>query len=256
MRFPLLKPALCGTRYFDRIIGGQDAAKGAWPWMAYLNIVSEYGNLSCGGSILTRDTILTAAHCITISNTLIIDIFVTVGSVVAPSLLAESILVVERIIHTDYDDDNVLNDIALLKLEQPLTFTRNVRPVCLGTSGMLSVGKKIDITGWGVMNYDYGITASHLQEVTVDMIGLDTCRNMYPQFTIDDRNICTLTEDKDACSGDSGGPMVSEEGDRFFQLGLVSYGIGCASPDSPNVASSIPYFTTWIMDNIGDIICE
>lgn len=224
--------------------------------MVSLSISTQYyGVVGCGGAIISRDTILTAAHCLDEDDMGdIYSITAIAGAIDATSLDADSYYTENFIVHSEYNSMTYENDIAIIKLNDLMNFTRFVRPVCLGTADMIEEGRQIVSAGWGVLEYGGGYTPDILQEVTLDIISTETCQELYPVFLIEDK-VCTLTEDKDACQGDSGGPMVVEEDERWFTLGVVSFGEGCAFPDKPNVATGVPYFKDWILNNIGDINC-
>ncbi|CAL4109628.1 unnamed protein product, partial [Meganyctiphanes norvegica] len=92
-----------------------------------------------------------------------------------------------------------------------------------------------------------GASADVLQEVVLDVISLDRCRQLYNSLTITDNMICTYTVAKDACAGDSGGPLITQLGDgRWVQTGIVSFGVGCAQTNKPGVFTYVPNYKAWI----------
>uniref|UniRef100_A0A3Q2CGM6 Prostasin-like n=1 Tax=Cyprinodon variegatus TaxID=28743 RepID=A0A3Q2CGM6_CYPVA len=214
-------------------INGQNASPGSWPWQVSLQ---KYGMHSCGGSLISRNWVLTAAHCVD----QIWPIFV---------LKISSIIV-----HPKYKRSTNDNDIALLRLSSPVKFTKNIRPVCLAASGsQFNNGTPSWVTGWG--NVAQGVPLRPpkiLQEVKVPVIGNRQCNCFYRGIT--DNMICSgvLSGGKDSCQGDSGGPMVSKQSSRWIQSGVVSFGDGCARPRKPGVYTRVSRYQSWINSNIRD----
>ncbi|XP_064101022.1 prostasin-like [Macrobrachium nipponense] len=224
--------------------------------MAFLNITTEDQHIrfSCGGSILSRDTIISAAHCFssyTVGPLSSVDAVVGVSDIFSHSASVHSVSQIK--IHENFSSSTLENDIAILTLAAPLTFNAYVQPVCLGTDAMIFPKRKIETMGWGFDGSE-GDMPDKLQHVTLDIYNPETCKNVYSEY-VQDKNFCTLTPGKDACIGDSGGPMVVEKENKWYQLGIISFGEGCAAPDKPNVAASIPYFKSWIFDNMVKIQC-
>ncbi|XP_051771647.1 tryptase-like [Ctenopharyngodon idella] len=152
--------------------------------------------------------------------------------------------------HPSYNRHTSNNDIALLKLRSPVTFTDYIRPVCLAADGsVFNNGTDSWITGWG--NIDEGVSLPSpnvLQEVEVPVIGNRQCNCLYGVGNITDNMICAglLEGGKDSCQGDSGGPMVSRQSSVWVQSGIVSFGIGCARPEYPGVYTRVSRYQEWI----------
>ncbi|CAL4171381.1 unnamed protein product, partial [Meganyctiphanes norvegica] len=106
----------------------------------------------------------------------------------------------------------------------------------------------------------WGATSQVLQEVALDLISVEECREKYqntPQpHSITDNMVCTLTPDKDACLGDSGGPLIFQIPDgRWVQIGVVSFGYECAHPDGPGVYANVANYIDWITSTTGSDHC-
>ncbi|KAM7398621.1 hypothetical protein PAMA_006501 [Pampus argenteus] len=132
-----------------RIVGGTEAVKGAWPWQVSLQIFSQH---ICGGSIISSYWIVSAAHCFEKYSSP--EVWkVHSGDVSLYQMSYKNGKTVYKIIsHEKYDRVTKSNDIALLKLDTPLTFTQTVKPVCLPNIAVdLSAGQKAWITGWGAL---------------------------------------------------------------------------------------------------------
>uniref|UniRef100_A0A8C4YJA8 Hepsin n=1 Tax=Gopherus evgoodei TaxID=1825980 RepID=A0A8C4YJA8_9SAUR len=153
----------------------------------------------------------------------------------------------------DPDSEENGNDIALVHLATPLSFTEDVQPVCLPALGQpLLDGKVCTVTGWGNTQY-YGQQSATLQEASVPIISTALCNSPeYYSNQIRPRMFCAGYAEggTDACQGDSGGPFVCEDGIsrtlRWRLCGVVSWGTGCALPQKPGVYTRVGAFHDWI----------
>uniref|UniRef100_A0A8D2ZJN8 Transmembrane serine protease 2 n=1 Tax=Scophthalmus maximus TaxID=52904 RepID=A0A8D2ZJN8_SCOMX len=245
--FAFLPSSECGESSAapsSRIVGGTEAVNGAWPWQVSLQI---YGQHICGGSIISPYWILSAAHCFQEYSSPQVW-RVNSGDV---SLRKMGIgKTVDKIInHEKYDAETHDNDIALLKLSTPLTFTKTVKPVCLPNFGLnLSAGHQAWITGWGTLSSS-GRSPNTLNQAQVTIYSRETCNS---QEVLDGKvsrtMICAgkLQGGVDTCQGDSGGPLVVKEGNVWWLAGDTSWGIGCAWRNKPGVYGNVTYFTDWV----------
>ncbi|XP_036594144.1 serine protease 30-like [Trichosurus vulpecula] len=247
---------VCGTsKVSGRIIGGQDAQEGQWPWQVSLRIA---GTHICGGSLINSSWVLTAAHCFDNSqNPAYYGVQLgelTLSTDSAGSSLAS---VTRIIIHPSYKkgSDNLEGDIALVQLGS----SSQIVPVCLPSPQIeFLTGTLCWVTGWGKTN-----TADFswiLQEVQVPLIDAETCDAQYHinnptalgrTLVLEDM-ICAGYEEgqKDSCQGDSGGPLVCKDQNTWFQVGVVSWGEGCAQPNRPGVYTRVQAYTDWIQASI------
>uniref|UniRef100_A0A673CRY1 Si:dkey-32n7.7 n=1 Tax=Sphaeramia orbicularis TaxID=375764 RepID=A0A673CRY1_9TELE len=231
---PLVWFAVCGiTPLNNRIVGGEDAPAGSWPWQVSLQV---FGRHICGGSLISREWVMSAAHCF---SRLVILIYF-------------SRTVATIILHPNYDINTNDNDIALLRLSSPVTFTDYIRPVCLAASdSVFNSGTDSWVTGWGDKAVSLPFPGT-LQEVEVPVLGNRQCNCLNGVGTVTDNMICAglLEGGKDSCQGDSGGPMVSKQGSVWVQSGIVSFGFGCARPNLPGVYSRVSQYESWISSHI------
>ncbi|KAE8742007.1 hypothetical protein FOCC_FOCC012448 [Frankliniella occidentalis] len=235
----LVVSSLCGASPSSRIVGGEDTSIQDAPYQVAINIG---GRFICGGSILSRKWILTAAKCI--KNVEPSSITVRVGSNQLDSG-GRVVAVSQTRVHEFYDATNNYNDIGLLALERNLNFTDAVKPVLLAGANP-TPGSNALLAGWGSKAFPGGLSRT-LQTISLKTISLSECAAIHTPGTISTGNLCTAgNERKGACLGDAGGALVS----NGVQVGLVSWGIPCAT-GIPDVYSSISFYRSWIAESSG-----
>lgn len=213
------------------IVGGKPVADGTYPFVVSLQ--SARSRHYCTGSLVAPDWVLTAAHCV---DDAITSDHVLVGQTSLGAGNGQRIGIVEVHVLPAYDVTSK-GDVALVRLATPAKGIEPVQLVDAGDTRFEVRGEPLTVAGWGVLS-EHGASPDRLQEVTVPFITHRVCQALYQgRFSIDaDLELCASQRGKDACQGDSGGPLFVRDANRQWrQLGVVSWGVGCARGDSPGI---------------------
>jgi secreted trypsin-like serine protease len=273
-----------------KIVGGVSATANSWPSIAYVtfkykqtyrlptgvSVVYNSGS-SCGGTLIDKKFVLTAAHCIpsTVSftyqgvaysgavtpNT---D-YPTYGSMFTVYLglhlksqlntlpsVAMSVSSVKK--HESYSTTTLVNDIAILTLTNKATLNNYIQIACLPTSSSDTYpGTNVDVyaAGWGTLSSG-GSTPDALNNVKLTAYAASSCSTV---ATLTTAQICAgeSAGGKDTCQGDSGGPLYKSETinsqSKFVVSGVVSWGAGCAQVGKPGVYTRVSSYLDWIKSN-------
>merc|ERR1712079_18763 len=143
------------------------------------------------------------------------------------------------------------NDFAILRLSSPVTFTTEVAPACLPADVKQTYKNKVaTVTGWGTLESG-GQQPTVLHEVDLTITTNKYCKEQYG-WGISKNMICAMGPEsggKDSCQGDSGGPLVVKENGHHAVVGVVSWGAGCAEPETPGVYARVTAQMSWILEN-------
>jgi len=220
---------------FEKIVGGVEAVKGDFPFIVSLR--GSYGGHFCGGSLIKKDWVLTAAHCVPAGIKTVVAGLYDQGK----PQEAETFAVDKVISHPDYNKKPQDYDFALVHLKGE----SKLPPVNLNRKEL--AGKADLVTaGWGYTE-ENGEIPNILRKVTVPLVSAEACAAAYPG-KITDRMLCAgLPEGgKDSCQGDSGGPLLAGAGTSRVLAGVVSWGEGCARPKKFGVYSKVTAVLGWI----------
>uniref|UniRef100_A0A1B0CAP3 CLIP domain-containing serine protease n=1 Tax=Lutzomyia longipalpis TaxID=7200 RepID=A0A1B0CAP3_LUTLO len=262
----------CGfsNKTHNRVVGGVDAELGGWPWMALLGYKNNLGEIGfkCGGSIITRRHVLTAAHCM--RPTLSVARLGEHNLDIDTETKHYDIPVEKTVKHPQYDPKDGNSDVAVVTLQSDIPFTDTIRPVCIPIEPPVLTrnfeGYSPFVAGWG-RTQEGGKSASILQELQLPILKNEECMEKYRDVRklisdkqFNDAVLCAgfLQGGKDSCQGDSGGPLMIpvRVGGSFiyYQIGIVSYGIGCARASIPGVYTRVQTFSDWIREQVSNSV--
>ncbi|KAM9294882.1 transmembrane protease serine 11E-like [Morus bassanus] len=235
----------------ERIVGGQRAQDGEWPWQASIQLD---GTHRCGASVISNTWLVTAAHCFRGES----DPrrwTASFGILLRPpkqKKFVRRIIIHERYSNSIFDHEY---DVAVVELASPIEFTSDVHSVCLPeASHVFPDNASCFVTGWGALEND-GYSVNHLRQAEVKLISTTTCnsRQVYGG-AIKPGMLCAgyLEGHVDACQGDSGGPLVHANSRGIWYLvGIVSWGDECGKPNKPGVYTRVTYYRNWINSKTG-----
>ncbi|NWI06636.1 FA9 factor, partial [Tichodroma muraria] len=243
---PRITPVL---RTGTRVVGGLDSMKGEVPWQVLL--VDSEGLGFCGASIINEKWLVTAAHCLKPGYTDNLTAVAGEHDVRSDDHTEQRRKVVRLLPHPTYNAsiNEYHNDIALLQLDQPLTFNSYVTPICLGsrefTNALLKQGVGT-VSGWGKQLFR-GRKATILQVLKVPFVDRPTCLKS-TSTTILDNMFCAgfPSGGRDTCEGDSGGPYTTEIEGTWFLTGITSWGEECALPGKYGIYTRVSKYVKWI----------
>jgi len=225
----------------SRIVGGDEAAEGQFPWMAAIYVTSSTGTTTfCGGSLISPQFVITAAHCV--MNGASFTVYLGSNSLSATDQNRVIISTTALYVNEDYEDGNYDFDIALVDLQTQVPLNDNITPISLRQLFFAGGIANVTVSGWGESTEGSQSLSDNLKYVTVEPLTTYDCSNIYGlNFTI-----CGATYNEGICVGDLGSPMV------FFAqepqlIGIASFlsSEGCVG-DSPAGYSPIYWSFDWI----------
>ncbi|XP_036337792.1 uncharacterized protein LOC118747772 isoform X2 [Rhagoletis pomonella] len=257
----------CGTRNAAGITGriknpsyiDGDSEFGEYPWhVAILKKDPKESVYACGGTLIDAQHVITAAHCIKSQNGF--DLRARLGEwdvnhdVEFFPYIERDVVSVH--IHPEYYAGTLDNDLAVLKLDHPVDFTKNphISPACLPEKFSDFTGARCWTTGWGKDAFgEHGKYQNILKEVDVPILSHHQCESQLRQtrlgysYKLNPGFVCAGGEEgKDACKGDGGGPLVCERNGIWNVVGVVSWGIGCGQANVPGVYVRVSHYLDWI----------
>ncbi|MFI7100350.1 S1 family peptidase [Streptomyces sp. NPDC050161] len=234
-------PAPDPSGVHTKVVGGTKAEQGEFPFMVRLS-------MGCGGALYAKDIVLTAAHCVDGSGPNS-DITATAGVVDLEDSAAVTVKSKEVLQAPGYNGKG--KDWALIKLEKPI----DQPTLKIAQDDKLNNGD-FTIAGWGA-DKEGGDQQRYLLKATVPFIDDATCGKAYGDSLTPGDEICAGKLDTggvDTCQGDSGGPMFrKDDAGEWLQVGIVSWGEGCARPGKPGVYSEVSTFAADIQKAAGEL---
>jgi len=244
-----------GRFHHHRIVGGQNADKYEWPWLAAIMFQNRKMPF-CGGAIISDTHVITAAHCVDKYRKHQLRVRVGEYSFEHDGETEdETFNVTSMKIHKGWNPENDDNDIAILKLDGSATRSASVSPICLPSAQEQWTDTKAHVIGWGHTTWLAMKGSPILQEAEVHIWNNKDCAKNYGELdkSVTEKMLCAngLTRKIDSCQGDSGGPLncFNIKTRRWELCGIVSFGAECASLRYPGVYTRITKYLSWI-DNV------
>jgi secreted trypsin-like serine protease len=270
-----------------KIVGGDPARLAYWPGQALLRISAKNAHKAiylCGGSAINERWVLTAAHCLDgikadlkksftdnsgRTQTGILEIVLGVEDLDA--VREENVFAIEKVVRRDgYKEASQSGrDIALIQLKRAFGGPTARLSLDTTTDPPTPPGVQARVAGFGSLRFanptnvyrradggEYYAGSRRLQETAVPTVAIATCKERYPKDKIDDEQICAGLEQggHDSCQGDSGGPLVAYDRNACpFQIGVVSWGVGCAGARDYGVYTRVSYHAAWLANNAGPL---
>ncbi|XP_072190233.1 complement factor I isoform X2 [Excalfactoria chinensis] len=236
-----------------RIIGGQTARKGEFPWqVAIKDSGTEGTTVYCGGVYIGGCWVLTAAHCVSATRVHLYRVWIGLLDTIQYDTETDTYRLNQLIIHEKYNAATYENDIALLELKGHGKGECSLKysiPACIPWSEhMFKAGDKCKVSGWGL---EKGYTKQYvLKWGNVNLF--QNCSELYPGRFLQ-KMACAGTYDGsiDSCKGDSGGPLVCFDAENVaYVWGVVSWGENCGEAGHPGVYTQVASYYDWISHHV------
>jgi hypothetical protein len=248
------------TGKMANIVGGSDASPQEAPWfvmiLTFNSAVPQWEFSGCSGVLLSNLHVLTAGHCAKGRDPANDGVFVHAyqpywGN---PNLRFHFSKVESYTMHPDFDDGPNKSDTAIITMKNPLDLEDFETVDLARPSTPVQDGDTVNVYGFGRLSDAGDSSVQTLQRVSMPYISGTSCQEYYPDGDVLEDMFCAGDEDggRDACSGDSGGPLIKQVDGTSVILGLVSWGDGCGEADKPGVYTSVQYHFDWIQNTVCD----
>nr|XP_041632818.1 serine protease grass-like [Drosophila kikkawai] len=228
-----------------RVSRGHRAKLGDTPWMA---VVSNQNDFLCGGTLITEKFVLTAAHCIYYNqDQLSVKLGVYHSSCATRRCRGvKHYNIVRAIKHIDYNPEDSTNDIGLLELDSEVRYNNHIRPICIVTDDAINMNNINAFTAFGWGKTETGQASEVLMAVRLFRRASEEC-HFELMHQVREHQICAGSATGDTCEGDSGGPLAFHDGERYIQVGIVSYGLKLCN--ASGIYTDVTRYKDWIVTN-------
>ena len=251
--------AMAASHHHDTrglIVGGTEVTPVyKYPWLGAVLFNGEQG---CGSSLIAPQWVLTAAHCVDPSDPIsTYSIKLHAHDKTSSTDSCTQTLRVSRVVcHPSYNKDTMVADVCLMKLAAVPRCASKMRErgpyLDWDGSGLTNAGDVATVAGWGTTSSG-GSSPDQMREVSVPFVTREYANtNAYDGAILPDMLVAGYASGgKDSCQGDSGGPLFHVATNGWItQLGVVSWGQGCALANTPGVYASVAYYRSWIISHV------
>lgn len=247
------------NRVASRIVGGEVSSPYSWPFMCTIEDL-QLRALICAGSLIQSRTgkyfIITVAHCLShlSYNIARVRVRCSIHNVVTHDPEAVEVPLSAVIIHPHFDQD-FHNDVGLLVVSGDLNLTDSLQPACLPTEPHKQY-EVATVLGWGYVS-EAGQSSPELREGKKPVVADADCTNAYGAPFTPNSMLCAgyiAQGGVDACTMDSGGPLLAHRNGSYQIIGLVSWGYGCGRPEYPGVYTDVYDLIQWLDMTINSLV--
>jgi secreted trypsin-like serine protease len=228
----------------SRIIGGSNARAGQFPWQAFIILDNPTGRYFCGGALITNEWVLTAAHCV--YGVTLFTIHLGSTTILTGDENRIILSTATYTVHPQYNQNTLENDVGLIKLHMPITFTDYIQPIAIASTGQTVEGSVVTAAGWGQTSDSAAGINNNLQYVELSIISNAECQITYGS-QIKAGMVCAVGNfNEGICIGDTGSALVLPGGEPVH-VGIASFmsQSGCESTD-PTGYTRTDIYHSWI----------
>ena len=230
-----------------QVVGGKAVPNGKYPFMVALLNSRVAGNAQdkqyCGGTLVDANSVLTAAHCV--SGAWPQRLRVTAGRTVLKSSQGQFRKVSRIFIHPQYSPRNGTRDVAVLKLARPVNGVEPIKPASASQDFLEKRGTNATVAGWGntkaqpAIGFAGSNYPNRMREARVPVRSDSYGKSAYGSSFVSRLMVAAGKTGKDTCQGDSGGPIFKKTSGGYRQIGITSFGRGCAASGYPGVYAEV-----------------
>ncbi|KAJ3656387.1 hypothetical protein Zmor_015469 [Zophobas morio] len=233
------------ARSNSRIIGGQAAIAGQFPYAAAIYKTTETGKYFCGGVLVSSEWVLTAGQCV--DGAILFTIYLGTTKLEEPDSTIVTVSTDTYVLHPGYNPETLDNDIGLIKLRLPVSFSIYLDKINL-PSQVLTSGETSRAYGWGQVSDDDAGVADHLNWVELSVLSNEECKITYGNQITDNMVCLSGNYNEGACVGDTGSAAIQHAGRGWtIVVGISTFvsGNGCESTD-PSGYTRVYHYNDWI----------